>query len=83
MTAFKTTAVLEDARHLRLSEPLTDAVGTVVDVIVMVADTPATPASCGQDFQAALGSYYREYPTEMRRSSDEWLTELREGDTAD
>ncbi len=80
MTAFKTTAVLEDARHLRLDQPLTDVVGQVLEVIVMVAEAPAVPASSRPDFQAALGSYYREHPTEERRGSDEWLAELREGE---
>ena len=81
MTAFKTTAVLEDACHLRLDQPLADAVGKVLNVIVMVEETPvASAVAAGPNFQAALGSCYREHPTETRRGSDQWLAELREGE---
>lgn len=81
MTAIRTTAVLEDARHLRLNEPLTDAVGTVLNVIVLASPLPTSKLQSGSGFQAALGSYYIEHPAEAPRSTDEWLAELREGET--
>jgi hypothetical protein len=79
MIAIKTTAVLEDARHLRLIEPLSDAVGTVFQVIVMVPSSPHAPTS-GNPFEAALGSYYHDYPNEPQRTTDELMAELREGE---
>jgi hypothetical protein len=82
MTAVQTTAVLEDACHLRLSSPLNDAVGTVVQVIVIpISGSETKPiVNRAPDFYAAVGGYYRDYPDEPRRSSDEWMAELREGE---
>ena len=81
MTAIQTTARLEDARHLRLSQPLPGAVGDLLDIIVMVPAASEHIAVQARVFEEALGSYYREHPTEHPRSSDEWMAELREGDS--
>lgn len=80
MTAIQTTARLEDARHLTLAQPLPGAADDLLEVIVMVPDPQSRETVPAFKFQEALGSYYREHPDETRRNSDQWLSEIREGE---
>lgn len=79
MIAIETTATVEDERHLHLDQPMPPEMrGSVRLIVLMDEERPeAKPAA---DFHAAIGSYYREHPEEPRRTSDEWLAEMREGE---
>lgn len=80
MNAIETTATFEGQEHLRLARPLPDAVsGHRVRVIVLFEDTPVENPRKG-NFRAAIGSYYRDFPNKVVRSSKEWLAEIREGE---
>jgi len=82
MTAVETTATFDGQEHLRLDQPVPDAVsGHRVRVIVLFEDTPMEPQRKG-NFQAAIGSFYRDFPDAQIRDSKEWLAELRESEEA-
>jgi len=73
-----TGAVDADRRHLTLHTPLPDMAAREVKIIVLFEDQP-TPAR-KVAFTAALGAYYREFPDAPRRSTEEWMDDLRGGD---
>ena len=79
MTAIETTAVLESGNRLRLTHALPPAAHGTLRLIVLLPETTDAVVTA-PDFENALGSYYREHPLEPRRTSDEWLHELREGE---
>ncbi len=80
MNAIETTAILEGREHLKLANPLPETLsGNQVRVIVLFEEATKEEREPG-DFQAAIGSYYRDFPDEKVRTSAEWLAQLREGD---
>ena len=79
MSAIETTGTVDDDRcHLTLHTPLPEMSAGEVKIIVQFEDQPAPPRKV--DFTAALGAYYREFPKAPRRSTAEWMDDLRGGD---
>ena len=79
MKAIETTAVFESPNHLRLAREVELASGEIRVVILYQENSPTKNIP---DFEAAIGSYYRDYPDEPIRTADELLGELREGESA-
>ena len=79
MRAIETTGTVgDDRRHLTLHTPLPEMSSVEVKIIVQFDDQPAPPRKV--DFTEALGAYYREFPDAPRRSTEDWMEEIRGGD---
>lgn len=80
MNAIETTATVDAARdHLTLAQPLPEEAGSTVKVIVIPVDEIRKPKK-SVDWFEAIGSMYRDFPDEPRRTTAEWMAELRAGE---
>ena len=72
--------VSEDLTHVTLTVPLPGKPAGPVEVIASIEDdggvTPAAPV----DFSDSIGLLYRLFPDTPRRTTAEWMRELREGE---
>jgi hypothetical protein len=76
---FETTARIEDSTHLVLETPLHPAATGRVKVSV-VLENEEKESVPKPDFSGAIGAAYRIFPDMPRRSTAEWMLELREGE---
>ena len=81
MKAIETTAVFEGVDRLRLIQHVDSTPGEVRIIMFFPQAEETVGTKAVPDFKAAIGSYYRDYPDELIRNADEWLGELREGET--
>ena len=80
MKTFETTARAEGLDRLILDTPLSEPPSGRVRVIVQTDDDETTTPRPTVDFMRALGSAYRDFPDMPRRTTAEWMPELREGE---
>ena len=81
MQAIETTATVdEDCRHLTLRTPLPGKPDGEVKIIIHLEETPASKPSPTVDFTDAVGELYRLFPDAPRRTTAEWMEELRGGE---
>ena len=80
MNAIETTATVDETRdHLTLAQPLPKNVNGEVKVIVMFQEAAELPKK-SIDWHEAIDSMYRDFPDEPRRTTAEWMEELRAGE---
>lgn len=82
MKTFETTARAEGCDRLILDTPLSEQPSGRVRVIVQTDDDEREKPLPTVDFMQALGSAYRDFPDMPRRTTGEWMKELREGEEA-
>jgi hypothetical protein len=78
---FETTARIEDSTHLVLETPLHPAAAGRVKVSVVLENEKLETVS-KPDFSGAIGAAYRYFPDMPKRSTSEWMREIREGEEA-
>jgi len=81
MKAIETTAVFEGSDHLRLTQHIAPTSGEVRIIVLIPQEDEISKTNKAPDFYAAIGSQYRDFPHEPIRTADEWLDELREGES--
>ena len=80
MKIFETTARAEGLDRLILDSPLSEQPSGRVRVIVQTDDDDQAMPFPPVDFMQALGSAYRDFPDMPRRTTAEWMNQLREGE---
>ena len=80
MKIFETTARAEGRDRLILDTPLSEQPCGRVRVIVQTDDDELAKPFPTVDFMQALGSAYRDFPDMPRRTTADWMKELREGE---
>ena len=81
MQAIETTATVdEDCQHLTLRTPLTAKPVGEIKVTIHLEEAPESKPSPPVDFTDAVGERYRMFPDAPRRTTAEWMAELRGGE---
>ena len=80
MKTIQTTARFDDDKHLTLAAPVTNRPRGEVKVILQFEEPAPAEKKPPVDFRDAIGLAYRIFPDMPRRSTAEWMEELRGGE---
>lgn len=83
MKTIQTTARFDDDAHLTLAAPVTNRPPGEVKVILQFEEPAAAEQKPPVDFHDAIGLAYRLNPALPRRTTAEWMEELRGGERED
>ena len=83
MKTIQTTARFDDDAHLTLATPVPDCPQGEVKVILQFEEPVPAKKKQPVDFRDAIGLAYRLNPALPRRTTAEWMEELRGGEWED